>query len=134
MAKQLYKKIVIAGGTGFVGKYFEKKFTEAGYKVIIISRQPNHINWNDDKGIVDAIEGSEMLINLAGKSVNCRYNQKNMDEIMNSRVKTTTQLGEAILKCKTPPPLWINSSTATFYRHAEDHAQTERLERDAGST
>lgn len=125
MVKQLYKKIVIAGGTGFVGRYFEKKFTEAGYQVIIISRQLNHINWSDSQAILNALEGAEMLINLAGKSVNCRYNQKNMDEILNSRVRTTTQLGEAILKCKTPPILWINSSTATFYRHAEDHAQTE---------
>lgn len=119
------KKIVIAGGTGFVGKYFERKFKESGYDVFIISRQPNHINWKDEKGIAEALEGAEMLINLAGKSVNCRYNQKNMEEILNSRVRTTTQLGEAILKCTNPPPLWLNSSTATIYRYAEDHAQTE---------
>ncbi len=119
------KKIVLAGGTGFVGKYLEKKFTETGYKVIIISRQPLHIEWSNQDEIIEALEGAELLINLAGKSVNCRYNQTNKDEIMNSRVQTTEQLGEAILKCKTPPPLWINSSTATIYRHAEDHAQTE---------
>ncbi len=119
------KKIVLAGGTGFVGKYLEKKFSEAGYQVVIISRQPFHIEWSDQDLLVDALEGAELLINLAGKSVNCRYNQTNMDEIMNSRVQTTTQLGEAILKCKNPPTLWINSSTATIYRHAEDHAQTE---------
>lgn len=119
------KKIVLAGGTGFVGKYLEKKFSEAGYQVIIISRQPLHIEWSDQDQIIQALEGAELLINLAGKSVNCRYNQHNMDEILNSRVQTTQQLGEAILKCKNPPPLWINSSTATIYRHAEDHAQTE---------
>jgi len=119
------KKIVIAGGTGFVGKYFEKKFSESGYEVIIISRRPNHVNWSDPEKIIAALEDSDMLINLAGKSVNCRYNQKNKDEILNSRVQTTDQLGEAILKCKNPPSVWMNSSTATIYRHAEDHAQTE---------
>ncbi len=119
------KKIVLAGGTGFVGKYLEKKFSEAGYQVIIISRQTTHIAWSEQDQIIKALDGAELLINLAGKSVNCRYNQHNMDEILNSRVQTTQQLGEAILKCKNPPPLWINSSTATIYRHAEDHAQTE---------
>jgi uncharacterized protein (TIGR01777 family) len=119
------KKIVLAGGTGFVGKYLEEKFTEKGYQVIIISRQPNHVNWNEHNRVIEAIEGAEVLINLAGKSVNCRYNQKNKEEILRSRVATTRQLGEAILACKTPPTLWINSSTATIYRHAMDHAQTE---------
>lgn len=119
------KKIVLAGGTGFVGIYFEKKFSESGYQVFIISRQPNHINWSDQDKIIAALEDADMLINLAGKSVNCRYNQKNKDEILNSRIQTTDQLGEAILKCKNPPLVWMNSSTATIYRHAEDHAQTE---------
>src|SRR5687768_14020753 len=119
------KKIVIAGGTGFVGKYLEKKFIESGYEVIIISRQPYHQKWNDPEGLIRAIDESEMVINLAGKSVNCRYTQKNKDEILNSRVQTTQQLGDAILACKNPPRLWINSSTATIYRHAEDHPQTE---------
>jgi uncharacterized protein (TIGR01777 family) len=119
------KKIILAGGTGFVGKYFEKEFSKNGYEVIIISRQPDHINWSDQEKIIAALDGAELVVNLAGKSVNCRYNQKNKDEILNSRVQTTDQLGEAILKCKNPPPLWINSSTATIYRYAEDQPQTE---------
>jgi uncharacterized protein (TIGR01777 family) len=119
------KKIVLAGGTGFVGKYLENKFSEAGFQVIIISRQPNHIGWSDQQQIIQALDGAELLINLAGKSVNCRYNQQNKDEILNSRIQTTQQLGEAILKCRNPTQLWINSSTATIYRHAEDHPQTE---------
>jgi uncharacterized protein (TIGR01777 family) len=119
------KKIVLAGGTGFVGKYLEQKFKEKGDEVVIISRQPNHINWNEHDRVLAAMEGADVLINLAGKSVNCRYNQKNKEEILRSRVATTQQLGEAILACKNPPSLWINSSTATIYRHAEDHAQTE---------
>lgn len=70
------KKIVIAGGTGFVGSYLCRKFKEAGYEVIIISRQRSHISWNDALAIKKALENTEMLINLAGKSVDCRYNEK----------------------------------------------------------
>ena len=119
------KKIVIAGGTGFIGKYLSDKFQFSGYDVKIISRKSGNIQWNDEHGIVDALEKSEMLINLAGKSVDCRYNEKNMAEIFSSRTETTKVLGEAILKCKNPPALWINSSTATIYRHAEDRPMTE---------
>jgi uncharacterized protein len=66
-----------------------------------------------------------MLINLAGKSVNCRYTDKNKKEILLSRTETTHILGNALLACKNPPSLWINSSTATIYRHAEDRPMTE---------
>jgi len=119
------KKIVIAGGTGFTGKYLTQQFIAAGYDVLIISRQPNHVNWNNMPAISDALENAEMLINLAGKSVDCRYNEKNKKEIFDSRINTTQTLGEAVLQCKNPPELWINSSTATIYRHAEDRPMTE---------
>ncbi len=119
------KKIVIAGGTGFIGKYLTQKFMASGYEVIIISRQPNHINWNNSTAIITGMENAAMLINLAGKSVDCRYNEKNKKEIFDSRINTTKILGEAILQCKNPPPLWINSSTATIYRHAHDRPMTE---------
>ena len=121
----MLKKIIIAGGTGFTGKYFTQKFIASGYEVIIISRQPNHINWNNSTAIIAALENAAMLINLAGKSVDCRYNEKNKKEIFDSRINTTKILGEAILQCKNPPPLWINSSTATIYRHAHDRPMTE---------
>lgn len=119
------KKIVLAGGTGFIGQYFEKRFKELGYEVKIISRQSPSISWDDTNGIIDALEGAELLINLAGKSVNCRYNDKNKKDIMDSRLQTTNQLGEAILSCSEPPKVWMNSSTATIYRHAEDRPMTE---------
>lgn len=119
------KKIVIAGGTGFVGRYLTKKYQSLEYEVIIISRQAKHINWNDIAGITNALESSQILINLAGKSVDCRYNEKNKKEIFDSRIDTTKILGNAILACTNPPPLWINSSTATIYRHAEDRPMTE---------
>ena len=119
------KKIVIAGGTGFIGQYLEEKFMDLGYKVKIISRQPQHISWSNQAGIIDALDQSEMIINLAGKSVNCRYTDRNKKEILQSRSETTKILGIAILACKNPPSLWINSSTATIYRHAEDFPMTE---------
>ncbi|MBB6454618.1 hypothetical protein HNQ94_003107 [Salirhabdus euzebyi] len=119
------KKIVIAGGTGFIGEYFKRKFIELGYEVKIISRQPLYVSWDDKSGIIEALEGAELLVNLAGKSVNCRYNEKNKNEIMHSRTETTSILGESILACKNPPNVWMNSSTATIYRHAEDRPMTE---------
>ncbi len=118
-------KIVIAGGTGFVGQYLTQKFIALGYEVIIISRQTNHINWNNTNAITAALENAAMLINLAGKSVDCRYNEKNKQEIFDSRINTTKTLGQAVLQCKNPPVLWINSSTATIYRHAQDRPMTE---------
>ncbi|RZK64934.1 MAG: TIGR01777 family protein, partial [Pedobacter sp.] len=100
-------------------------FRNLGYTVIIISRDNTHIHWDNEREITDALDGAELLINLAGKSVNCRYNQKNKDEILRSRTATTKILGNAILNCEHPPKLWINSSTATIYRHAMDRPMTE---------
>ncbi|MFD1992163.1 TIGR01777 family oxidoreductase [Paenibacillus nicotianae] len=119
------RKVVLAGGTGFIGQYVEKRLTALGIEVKIISRQSPHIAWDDHQAIVQALDGAEMVINLAGKSVNCRYNEQNKREIMNSRIETTQILGNAILACEHPPALWINSSTATIYRHAEDRPMTE---------
>ncbi|RDI38496.1 hypothetical protein DFR59_11738 [Falsibacillus pallidus] len=119
------KKVVIAGGTGFIGQYLKEKFTEDGYKVFIISRRSPNIQWEDEPGILKALEDAEVLINLAGKSVDCRYNEKNKREIFRSRTQTTEILGNALLKCENPPALWLNSSTATIYRHAEDRPMTE---------
>ena len=119
------KKIVIAGGTGFIGQFLQKKFLENGDNVIIISRQSPHVSWDRPDKIVQSLEGADMLINLAGKSVDCRYNEKNKADIFKSRTETTNILGKALLQCQNPPLLWINSSTATIYRHAEDRPMTE---------
>nr|WP_211184568.1 TIGR01777 family oxidoreductase [Paenibacillus lemnae] len=120
------KKAVLAGGTGFIGSYLENELSRLGYEVIIISRQKQHVSWQDRDNIIQALEGAEMLINLAGKSVNCRYNERNKQEIFDSRTETTQILGEAVLACAKPPVLWLNSSTATIYRHAQDRPMTEQ--------
>ena len=118
-------KIVIAGGTGFVGQYLSQKFRALGQQVIIIGRQRTDVLWSDRRGIAEALENADLLINLAGKSVNCRYNEKNKAEIFSSRTATTKILGEIISAANNPPTLWLNSSTATIYRHAEDRPMTE---------
>lgn len=120
-----HRKIVIAGGTGFIGTYCAAQFREAGYEVLIISRGNPYICWEDEQAIIAALEGAAMLINLAGKSVDCRYTEANKKEIFRSRTETTKILGKAIAQCKEPPELWINSSTATIYRYAADRPMTE---------
>ncbi len=119
------KKVVIAGGTGFIGQYLTSYFLNQGYIVRIISRSKGAISWENTFGITAALENAEMLINLAGKSVDCRYTTKNKEAILSSRIQTTQILGNAIQSCQNPPELWINSSTATIYRHAEDKPMTE---------
>jgi uncharacterized protein (TIGR01777 family) len=119
------RKIVIAGGTGFIGNHLATGFKKEGYEVLIISRQAGTIRWTNFQGILGALENADMLVNLAGKSVDCRYNIKNKEKILTSRTLTTKILGQAIELCKNPPPLWINASTATIYRHAEDRPMTE---------
>lgn len=120
------KKIILAGGTGFLGTYLANRFRKQGTEVIIISRNKGQVQWSDTKSIVQALEGADLLINFAGKSVDCRYNDSNKKEILRSRIDTTRALGEALQMATHPPALWINSSTATIYRHAEDRPMTEQ--------
>lgn len=121
----MQQNIVIAGGTGFIGTYLKRRFEEEGFEVLLISRDSNHINWNDNSALKEALNGAKALINLAGKSVDCRYNQTNKSIILNSRVGTTKKLQSVIEQCATPPQVWINSSTATIYRYSEDKAMDE---------
>ena len=118
------KKIIIAGGTGFIGSYLTTRFLENGYDVFLVSRMREHIQWDVDE-LSHALEGAELIVNLAGKSINCRHNNKNRDAIIQSRVKTTTMIGEAILKCKNPPKLWINTSATGIYKESESKPMTE---------
>lgn len=117
--------VVLAGGTGFIGTYLADRFRVLNYDVRMISRNSGHIQWNDRDGIAEALDGADLLINLAGRSVNCRYNEKNKRDILASRTETTRLLGEAVSACTRPSALWINASTATIYRHAEDRPMTE---------
>ncbi len=125
------KKIIIAGGTGFLGEILDTYFSKKGYLVKILSRNPSkkhHVFWNaKDLGTwVKELEGAEALINLAGKSVDCRYTDKNKKLIHDSRIDATKILGLALNLCENSPKVWLNSSTATIYRHSLDKEMSEK--------
>ncbi len=121
--------ITIAGGTGFIGQALEKHFTDKGHIVFILTRNPkasNHIHW-DAKSLgawSDTVNQSDLLINLTGKSVDCRYTKKNKQIILESRIQSTQVLNEAISK-DSQLKLFINASSATIYTHSLDHLNTE---------
>lgn len=116
--------IVIAGGTGFIGKYLRMRFEEQGDMVKIVSRDINHIPWTH-KNLVNELEGVDLLINLAGRSINCRHTDENKEQILQSRLKTTQLLGNAALACKNPPKLWINASASAIYKPSDTFVSTE---------
>lgn len=140
------KKIIIAGGTGFIGDALIKYFIAQQADVTVLTRalprshdnsyrrQPSlnnnsvtYIKWNGTfpGNWSSCLAGADVLINLCGKSVNCRYTKKNKAAIFNSRLTTTRALGEAIEQLEHPPAIWINASSATIYRHATDQPQDE---------
>jgi uncharacterized protein (TIGR01777 family) len=122
--------ITIAGGSGFLGQILENYFTKKGDTVYIITRtvkRKNDIYWNakDLEDWTKILEQTDVLINLTGKSVDCRYTEDNKKQILNSRIDATYALGLAINLCKNSPKVWFNSSTATIYRHSTDKQMTE---------
>ena len=145
------KKIILAGGTGFLGQEMTKYFGKEN-NIVILTRQVNektnrndydsltqedlknvqYIKWDGKTtgdplatGWTKELNGADLIINLAGKSVNCRYSEKNKNAIFDSRTDSVKAIGEAINKCDRPPSLWINASSATIYRHAMDRPQDE---------
>lgn len=128
------RKIVIAGGTGFLGSLLSDHFSSLGFEVIILSRR-NELNTNQKRFVkwdaeslgywVGELESAELLINLTGRSVDCRYNSQNKEAIYDSRINSTHILGIACLSLKNPPKVWINAGSATIYRHSEDRAMDE---------
>lgn len=118
-------RVVIGGSTGFMGQYLQRRYREQGREVITISRSGADLAWDDAAGLARAVDGAALVIGLAGKSVSCRYNSANRARIFSSRLQTTEALATAVGAADQPPPLWVNSSTATIYRHAEDRPMTE---------
>lgn len=142
------KKIIIAGGSGFIGQSLIKYFGKEN-EIIILGRQSGdnasnsyntnqitskdgynvqYIKWdgkNLDPAWTNSIDGSDLVINLAGKSVNCRYHKKQKKEIIESRVNATSVIGEAIHNAKRKPSLWINAASATIYKNSTDKTNDE---------
>ena len=128
------KKIIIAGGTGFLGECLSSFYLTKGFQVIILTRKQQadkaplfYHKW-DGKSIGDwaeTLENAEALINLTGKSVDCRYNERNKQLIYDSRLDATRILGLAVAACRIPPKVWINAASATIYRHSLDKPMDE---------
>ncbi|POH63504.1 MULTISPECIES: epimerase [Cryobacterium] len=119
------ERAVVAGASGFIGQRLVRELRDQGYEVARIGRIGPDARWDDDTAVRELIDGSALVINLAGKSVDCRYTDRNRTEILRSRVNTTRQLREAIQTSARPPRVWLNASTATIYRYAMDRPMTE---------
>jgi uncharacterized protein (TIGR01777 family) len=126
------KRLVIAGGMGFMGDILQRELHHK-YEITVLCRDnklhnnSNYLYWDGEN--IDswtlALEGAYGLINLSGRTVNCRYNQRNKDAIYASRLNSTRALGNAMKLCTDPPKVWLNAASATIYRHAEDRPMTE---------
>ena len=136
-------KIVIPGGTGQIGVILTRHFLKSGHEIIILSRHlnkskysPSHpfshpsvsiLRWDAQQPgpWCGSLENADVVINLAGRSVNCRYTPENRKMILDSRINSTRVLGQAIGDCQRPPKIWLQSSTATIYAHRFDAANDE---------
>lgn len=127
-------KIILAGGSGFIGQALINHWKDRPVEVVVLSRKAytahdrvRYVVWDGETSgtWVTELDGADVLINLAGKSVDCRYTEHNKHLILRSRIDSTTVLGEAIRRANNPPRLWINSASATIYRHAPDRQMDE---------
>lgn len=128
------KKLIIAAGTGFLGQVLIHHFKDKFDEIVILTRGKSktidgikYVNWNAKtfSGWETELENATVLINLAGKSVDCRYTKENKKEILWSRIQSTRILNKAVLNCINPPKHWLNSSTSTIYRFSLDKQMDE---------
>ena len=127
------RKIVLAGGSGFLGQLLAGHLQARGWEPVVLTRKPSpkarfrEVAW-DARTVGDwarELDGAEAVINLAGRSVNCRFTPENRKLVMDSRVDSTRVIGEAVARCAQPPRVWLNSGTATIYRHTFGAAHDE---------
>ncbi|HEX2533145.1 MAG TPA: TIGR01777 family oxidoreductase [Chitinophagaceae bacterium] len=130
----MINKIVLAGGSGHIGRILTGYFKGKCADLVILTRGTNkglgfgrQVHWEGDRSGYWEREliGCDLLVNLSGKNVNCRYTAGNRNEILQSRLKPTAVLGAAVRKMDIPPKVWINLTSATIFRHAEDRPQDE---------
>ncbi|GGN84048.1 NAD-dependent epimerase [Actinoplanes lobatus] len=123
-------KVIIPGGTGQVGTILDRALTAEGHDVVVLTRSPKgerQVYWDGSTpgAWIREIDGSDVVINLAGRSVSCRYTQQNLEAMMNSRVESARVVGDAIAEAARPPRIWLQMSTATIYAHRCDAANDE---------
>ena len=126
-------RVVIPGGSGQVGTILAREFHRKGHDVVVLSRRREIRSWRVvewDGATPGAwqceIDGADVVVNLAGRSVNCRYSAANRREILESRIASTLAVGDAIGRASRPPRVWLQASTATIYTHRFDAANDER--------
>ncbi|MBC7851296.1 MAG: DUF1731 domain-containing protein [Chitinophagaceae bacterium] len=143
------KKIIITGGTGFIGQYLARYFGKQN-EIILLSRQVEnsesnnysaqlasaaegfnirYVRWDGkhlEEEWLQVLNNADVVINLAGKSVNCRYTEKNKRKVLQSRLLSTKAIGDAIQHCSNPPKLWLNASSATIYKNSTDQYNDEK--------
>lgn len=123
-------KIILPGGSGHVGAVLAREFRAKGHDVVVLSRQKNgqqFLYW-DGRTLGDwarVIDGADVVINLAGRSVDCRYTAANLKAMLDSRVDSTRVIGQAIAQAANPPPVWLQMSTTTIYAHRFDAPNDE---------
>lgn len=132
--EKMREKIIIAGGTGFLGNAIIRRLNSGNAQIIVLTRHPSaikgnvrYINW-DAKTLstwVQALDSAKAIINVVGKSVNCRYTKKNKNEIIRSRVDATYIIGKAIGSLKNPPKVWINASSAAIFGNNDTDIKIE---------
>jgi len=120
-------KIIIPGGSGQVGTILARNFLRGGHEVVVLSRRAAQQSWRvatwDGRSLgtwAQEFDGADVVINLAGRSVNCRYHPRHRREILDSRIESTRAVGAAIAACQRPPRVWLQASTATIYAHRFD--------------
>jgi uncharacterized protein (TIGR01777 family) len=125
-------KIIIPGGSGHLGALLAREYHARGHEVVVLSRNPIEAPWRTVAWKTHSLvtwprefDGADVVINLAGRSVNCRYTAKNRREIVQSRVDSTRAVGAAIAQAKHPPRLWLQAGTATIYAHRYDAPNDE---------
>jgi uncharacterized protein len=123
-------KIVIPGGTGQVGAVLDRAFSAAGHDVVVLSRRPagaRQVRWDGETlgAWAAEIDGCDVVVNLAGRSVSCRYTAENLRAMMDSRVRSARVVGQAVAAAARPPRVWLQMSTATIYSHRFDAGQDE---------
>ncbi len=120
-------KIVIPGGTGQVGTLLRRGLEARGHEVVVISRSGGDVRW-DGRTLgpwAEELDGADAVVNLAGRSVSCRYTDENLRQMMDSRVESARVVGEAIMKAERPPAVWLQMSTATIYADSRSRANDE---------